>query len=133
MVPVFWIQVPVCLYLYYAAPGYVEKWGTLINANVMVAFLIPWLPVLVDRLRSCWNQKSNEKWFWLSGILALLILVAVIQTVQLTGIKSDIKEIGTGAKTLKSATSSTKVSESSGSSGETPTNLQNLPGMVGGC
>jgi len=65
------------------------------------------------------------------GILIVLVLVATVQAVQLTNIKSDIKNLGAGTL-VKKTSSSPSTSSASGGAG-VPTNLQNLPGMVGGC
>jgi len=72
-----------------------------------------------------------DKDFMIVGILVLLILVGVVQTVQLIGMKSDIGEMS--IQNIKPTSSSSSSSSSTTSSGGTPTNLQNLPGMVGGC
>lgn len=64
------------------------------------------------------------------GILVALVLVAAVQAVQLVGIKGDMKNLGGGTAIKKtSASSSGSVTKSA----SVPTNLQNLPGMVGGC
>ena len=71
------------------------------------------------------------------GILALLIVIALVQAIQLVKIKSEIADIG--SSNLRPVTSQVSGSSSGGSgSGSSdgssiPTNLQNLPGMVGGC
>ncbi len=68
------------------------------------------------------------------GILALLILVAFAQTFQLVGMKNKISELGAGKNIQTGSLSkSTSSASSSSSGGGVPTNLQNLPGMVGGC
>lgn len=65
------------------------------------------------------------------GILMALVLVSAVQAAQLVNIKSDMKDLGVGT-TIKKTTPTSNVKATSGSS-NTPTNLQNLPGMVGGC
>lgn len=65
------------------------------------------------------------------GVLILLVLVTAIQSVQLISMKSDIKELRASGRPAVSSSSTTPLSSSS--SGGAPTNLQNLPGMVGGC
>jgi len=65
------------------------------------------------------------------GVLVVLLVFSVVQAIQLSSIKSNAGELSTVKKTssgIKSASTT-----SSGSSGAVPTNLQNLPGMVGGC
>ncbi|MBT96745.1 MAG: hypothetical protein QF567_02075 [Candidatus Pacearchaeota archaeon] len=66
------------------------------------------------------------------GVLVLLVLISATQSIQLLKIKSDIKEVGT-TTSIKSTSLSSSTSSSSSSGGDIPTNLQNLPGMVGGC
>lgn len=64
------------------------------------------------------------------GVLVLLILISVVQTVQLIRMKGSVSDINpTAENSVKSTTTSAKT----GGSGSVPTNLQNLPGMVGGC
>tara|TARA_Y100000034_G_scaffold46233_1_gene56872 strand:- start:21227 stop:21451 length:225 start_codon:yes stop_codon:yes gene_type:complete len=66
------------------------------------------------------------------GVLFLLVLISVVQTFQLFNMKSDIGEVGTSIS-IKSTSLSSHTSDASSSGGGVPTNLQNLPGMVGGC
>lgn len=63
------------------------------------------------------------------GVLVLLVLVTIVQAVQLNGIKNDLSSSGAVVKTTASSSSSS----TSAGSASVPTNLQNLPGMVGGC
>ncbi len=63
------------------------------------------------------------------GILVLLVVVSAVQVFQLIGMKSKVTDIKASGV---STTGSSAVSSSSDSGG-VPTNLQNLPGMVGGC
>ena len=62
-------------------------------------------------------------------VLGVLVLIAAIQAVQLFGLKS---RIGSNAQT---STINTPVATGSGNGGgaQLPSNLQNLPSMVGGC
>ena len=66
------------------------------------------------------------------GILVLLVLISVVQTFQIVEMKSSVTEMEVTGNSVQATTSSSTTS-SSGSSGGVPTNLQNLPGMVGGC
>jgi hypothetical protein len=68
------IQGPVCIYRYFVPPGIVEKWGTLINANFMVAFLILWTPVLIEQWR------STKKKFWLVSLFSGAVAFATAQS-----------------------------------------------------
>ena len=61
-------------------------------------------------------------------LIGMLLITTAIQTVQLVGLGS-AKIVTTGAPTVPAAGGAAK---SSGSGGA-PTNLQNLPSMVGGC
>jgi len=65
------------------------------------------------------------------GVLFLLIVVSAVQAFQLVGMNSKISEIK--ASGIKPASLDSTTSTSSSSGGSVPTNLQNLPGMVGGC
>ncbi|MEK6948041.1 MAG: hypothetical protein AABX19_02245 [Nanoarchaeota archaeon] len=58
-------------------------------------------------------------------ILVVLVAVSVIQTVQLTGLKSKISDSGVSLKGSSSAVSAKTTTTSS--------SLDNLPSMVGGC
>ncbi len=66
------------------------------------------------------------------GILVLLVLVLVVQTFQILEMKSNVKEMEVTGNSVQTTTSSSTTSSSDSDSG-VPTNLQNLPGMVGGC
>ncbi len=77
-------------------------------------------------------NKKLDKNAIVIGVLVILILFTIIQAFQLNGIKSDIKNSDIGG-TSKAGVSSTASKSGSSSSGGVPTNLQNLPGMVGGC
>lgn len=69
------------------------------------------------------------------GVLILLVAVVLVQAVQLNSIRGSINEIGTttSVRTSSASSGTSSASSSSSSSGGVPTNLQNLPGMVGGC
>lgn len=71
----------------------------------------------------------NRNLFIISALIILLV-VSVVQAIQLNTIKNSAGELSAVKKTSSGIKSS---STTSGSSGGTPTNLQNLPGMVGGC
>jgi len=66
-------------------------------------------------------------------VLAVLVLISIVQAVQLNSLRTKVSEIGT------TGTSSQKVSVGSGSDSSgpqgtaLPSNIQNLPQMVGGC
>ncbi len=66
------------------------------------------------------------------GILVLLVLVSIVQTFQVLGIKDNINDIDVTGKSSPSILSGLRTSNNSPSN-SVPTNLQNLPGMVGGC
>lgn len=67
-------------------------------------------------------------------ILGVLVLISVVQAFQLNSLKTKITE---GGLSIKSAGGSTPLAASSGDSGRAtaslPSNIQNLPQMVGGC
>ena len=60
-------------------------------------------------------------------VLGVLVLIAGVQAWQLMGIKSKISTGGAGL------TVPTAAGPSVSGSPQLPSNLQNLPGMVGGC
>lgn len=67
-------------------------------------------------------------------VLAILVVISIVQAVQLNGLRAKVSEVGT----ISGGTSSQKtvVGSSGGSSGQgaaIPSNIQNLPQMVGGC
>lgn len=70
------------------------------------------------------KEEIKMKNFVLAVIVAVLVIVAVVQAVQLNGLKEKV-ESGVSLKP-SSSTSST-------GSSSTPASLQNLPQMVGGC
>ncbi len=61
-------------------------------------------------------------------VLVVLVAVSVIQTVQLTTLKTKIAESGVSVKSSGSTTPSLL-----GQAGSTPSDLDSLPNMVGGC
>ena len=65
------------------------------------------------------------------GVLVVLVLVSAVQAVQLNDMRNNVNDLGTET-TIKSTSVEPSLSSSSGST-SIPTNLQNLPGMVGGC
>lgn len=77
------------------------------------------------------EKKKMNKNTIVVGILVLLVVVSLIQTFQIFGMKENMNEIEVTGKSVKATTSSSTTT--SGSSNGVPTNLQNLPGMVGGC
>lgn len=64
-------------------------------------------------------------------VLVLLVVISVVQAVQLIGMNSKIKNISSTGASIKTTSSSSSIKTTS--PGSVPTNLQNLPGMVGGC
>ena len=77
------------------------------------------------------KNKSNTKLWVIAAVLGLLIIIAGVQTVQLTSLKSKLNSEST---TLSVNTGSSKVSTNSDSnSDKLASNLNNLPTMVGGC
>lgn len=69
------------------------------------------------------------------GVLVLVLVISLVQAYQLSNIKSNVEDLGTGGTTLKvaSSPSTTSTSTTSSSGGGIPTNIQDLEGMVGGC
>ncbi len=63
-------------------------------------------------------------------VLIILVVISFVQAIQLNGLKTKVSELGTtGISSQK-----TSVTSSGGSSsGGIPSNMQNLPQMVGGC
>ena len=73
-----------------------------------------------------------EKDTMIAILLGVLVLVSVVQAVELTNMKSGIED---GTITLGAKSTSTALGSSNTGSGAAvvPSNLQNLPDMVGGC
>lgn len=67
-----------------------------------------------------------------SIVLALLIILSLVQTLQLNSLKENI---ASGDLSIKSSGVAKPLSGSgdSGTPGSLPTSIQNLPQMVGGC
>lgn len=67
-------------------------------------------------------------------ILGVLVVISVVQAFQLNSLKT---KIGEGQLSIGSSTGRTSVATPSGdgsrSTGSLPSNIQNLPQMVGGC
>ncbi len=61
-------------------------------------------------------------------VLGVLLIMSAVQAIQLTVLKTKIVKEGFN---MKSASSTVKPASSGGAS--VPSNLQNLPSMVGGC
>ncbi len=62
-------------------------------------------------------------------VLVVLVIISVLQAFQLNSLKTEIEE-GNIKTSVKAASVQ---SGGSGSGASLPTNLDNLPGMVGGC
>jgi len=75
------------------------------------------------------DQKTTRKWerkeILMAALIGVLVLTAGMQTVQLTGMAKAEVIVPTSAGAAPAASSSSGPS--------VPTNLQNLPSMVGGC
>lgn len=63
-------------------------------------------------------------------VLGALVLIAVVQAWQLVSIKS---AVASGSISTASVSTPTAAGGGGGSGANLPSNLQNLPGMVGGC
>ncbi len=61
-------------------------------------------------------------------VLGALVVVAALQAFQLFGLKSQL-----GSGTVQTTTATTPAQAGSGSGNSVPSNIQNLPSMVGGC
>ncbi len=59
-------------------------------------------------------------------VLGILVLVSIVQAIQLNELKTKLSE---GSLTLSKAGSATSTSSGAG----VPSNIQDLPSMVGGC
>lgn len=69
-----------------------------------------------------------EKNLVIALVLGVLVVVAVLQTVQLVTFKN---KLATGE--IKTGSATTPVQANGGGNTNLPSNLQNLPSMVGGC
>ena len=72
----------------------------------------------------------DKKTLLIVGVLALLVVISIVQAVQLTSLSGSVNELGT---TNTIGAPKTTTSSSSHEKSSVPTNIQDLPGMVGGC
>jgi len=70
-----------------------------------------------------------EKSIIIAVVLGILVLISVVQALQLNALKEKINE----GKLTFSKTSSSSSGGSNGQSSGLPSNIQDLPSMVGGC
>ncbi|MBI5391764.1 hypothetical protein HZB00_02055 [Candidatus Woesearchaeota archaeon] len=63
-------------------------------------------------------------------VLGILVVVSAIQAVQLSSLKA---KLSSGTLSTSGAKVSSSLGGSSGGAASVPSNLQNLPSMVGGC
>ncbi|MCB4756775.1 MAG: O-antigen ligase family protein [Elusimicrobia bacterium] len=68
--PILWVQAVACVAQIWMAPGFPEKFGTLKNANIMVAYLLFWMPVLVRSAFPSWPSFRPVNYYALSGLLS---------------------------------------------------------------
>ena len=74
------------------------------------------------------GKKMERKEIMVIALMGIMLLAVGLQTIQLAGLSNaQVIVPSTSGAPVKS------VSVSSGSSPSVPTNLQNLPSMVGGC
>ncbi len=69
-----------------------------------------------------------DKNIFMTIVLAVLVIVAVVQTVQLFSLKSAV-----ASGELHASTSTSVQQGAPSQSKSVPSNIQNLPSMVGGC
>lgn len=70
--------------------------------------------------------ENMEKQTWFIALVAVLVVVAAVQAFQLSGLKE--KLVGGAVTTAQAPASSEGVQQA-----KLPSNLDNLPSMVGGC
>ena len=63
-------------------------------------------------------------------VLGALVLIAAVEAYQLMGIKT---QLASGSVQVGAAAAAPQAGGASGGAPSLPSNLQNLPGMVGGC
>ncbi len=78
------------------------------------------------------KEKPNTRLWIMAVLLALLIVVSGIQAVELVGLKGKINTEMSDLTISKPKSLATNTAGSS-PSGQLQSNLENLPGMVGGC
>jgi hypothetical protein len=74
--------------------------------------------------------KLMDKNVMISIVLGILVLIAAVQAVQLFSLKGSVQ---TGAVATSTQPVAAASSGAAPSAGALPSNLQNLPTMVGGC
>lgn len=65
------------------------------------------------------------------GVLIILAVVSILQTVQIAAVKANVADLKVSGVSASRTISSSSTGAATSSSGKT--NLQSLPGMVGGC
>ncbi len=83
-------------------------------------------------------MKEMDKNLLAVGLVGLLLVVSVFQAFQLSGLNDNIKSASVAAQTAAATVAPVKTqasapSSDSGTGAKLPSNLQNLPQMVGGC
>ncbi len=81
----------------------------------------------------CEGGKKMKQATLVAIVLGFLVLISVVQAFQLNGLKD---KLGDEQFSVKSASKTTPVASSSGTdkgAGSLPSNIKNLPQMVGGC
>lgn len=76
LVPFFWVLLGVILYQRYDTFVLsAQVPGTMVNANLMAAFLLVWLPPLWGE----WRQKPHSR-FWASGLLSAALALLLLNS-----------------------------------------------------
>lgn len=70
-VPVFWIECGIVVWQIFHIPE-PEKMGTLVNPNLLVAFVLPWILLFLERTARAVRSHHRMAWYWGSGLAAAL-------------------------------------------------------------
>lgn len=80
VVLILWIELSVNLYEGITR-GAFQTPGTLIDSNIQAAFLLPWIPPLIEQTDRTWPKGGAVRWFWGAGLVAGLLNLIFVQSV----------------------------------------------------
>jgi len=79
-VPLLWAQLAMSFVQYWTMVIVPEKYGTLVNGNIMAGFILLWMPVLARKLIDTWRTEKRIHWYVASGLVAGLVSFGMART-----------------------------------------------------